>query len=151
MKNKIKTTILGVKLLNEHAKLPEFKTEGSAGFDLYTTDEDTLIMPGETVMIGTGLAFEIPEGYQIEVRNRSGISAKTKLRVANSPGTVDSDYRGEVSIIIDNIGTEDAIIERGTRLAQGVLAIVPPSTFELVDELGDTVRGDKGFGHSGTK
>lgn len=145
------TVKIGVKLLNKDAKPPVFKTEESAGFDIYTTDEDTTVKAGETVKIGTGLAFAIPKGYQIEVRSRSGISLKTKLRVSNAPGTIDSDYTGEANIIIDNIGSEDIVVEKGTRLAQGVLGRVIPSEFELVESLEETKRGSNGFGHSGLK
>ena len=142
---------IGIKLLNKDAKFPEFKTEESAGFDIYTSDEDTLVKGGGTAKIGTGLVFQIPKGYQIEIRNRSGLCAKTKLRVANSPGTIDSDYTGETIIIIDNIGTEDIVIEKGTRLAQGVLGLAIPSTFELIDTLEETTRGPNGLGHTGIK
>lgn len=106
-------------------------------------------MPGETVLVGTGLSFEIPLGFELQVRPRSGMSLKTKLRVSNSPGTIDSDYRGEVKIIIDNIGHSPYTVEIGDRIAQGVIAQAFQTVFEEVTELTDTERGAGGFGSSG--
>jgi dUTP pyrophosphatase len=101
---------INIRVLNFDAKIPEYKTSGAAGFDLVAT-EDILIPMGCTRLIPTGLAFEIPEGYEMQIRPRSGVSFNTKLRVANSPGTIDSDFRGEVKIILENInnGTNDAL------------------------------------------
>ena len=147
-----KSNNINVKVLklNSDAMIPEYKTNGSAGFDLRTT-ETMLLAPKETYIFKTGLAFEIPEGYEMEIRPRSGLSAKTKLRVANSPGTIDSDYRGEVGIIIDNIGNEPITIQAGERIAQGVIKEVIKAKFIEVSELSITERGKGGFGSTGKK
>ena len=136
--------------LHEDAMIPEYKTPGASGVDLRTV-KTIVIEPKDTVIVGTGLAFEIPEGYEMQIRPRSGLSAKTKLRVANSPGTIDSDYRGEVGIIIDNTGIEPITILAGERIAQAVIQKVEQVIFEEVDQLSDTKRGKGGFGSTGTK
>lgn len=135
---------------NGNAMIPEYKTDGSAGFDLRTT-ETMLLAPKETYIFKTGLAFEIPEGYEMQIRPRSGLSAKTKLRVANSPGTIDSDYRGEVGIIIDNTGIEPITILAGERIAQGLIKETIKANFIEVDNLENTDRGEGGFGSTGIK
>ena len=105
-----------VKKLYKDVVLPEYKTPGAAAFD-FESMIDIIINPNETKIIPTGLAFEIPDGYELQVRPRSGLSAKTKLRVSNSPGTIDSDYRGEVCIILDNISSEESYtINKGERI-----------------------------------
>lgn len=154
-----------VKKLHPDAVIPEYKTEGAAGFDLVAV-EDVLINRGETKLVRTGLAFEIPPGYELQIRPRSGLSLETPLRIANAPGTVDSDYRGEVKIIVTNIAPYDEdledeyyigsesnfeYIEKGTRIAQGVIAPVFRAEFEEVDELSGTERGAGGFGSTGMK
>lgn len=137
--------------LHEDAMIPEYKTPGASGVDLRTV-KTIVIEPKDTVIVGTGLAFEIPEGYEMQIRPRSGLSAKTKLRVANSPGTIDSDYRGEVGIILDNTSNVLPItIEAGERIAQAVIQKVEQVIFEEVDQLSDTKRGKGGFGSTGTK
>ena len=138
-----------VKKLYKDVVLPEYKTSGAAAFD-FESMIDIIINPNETKIIPTGLAFEIPDGYELQVRPRSGLSAKTKLRVSNSPGTIDSDYRGEVCIILDNISSQDSYtINKGERIAQGVISKVEKITFEEVKELSETERGAKGFGSTG--
>lgn len=113
-------------------------------------DEHTLkIQPNETKLIRTGLAMEIPLGYELQLRPRSGLSLETKLRIANSPATIDSDFRGEIKIIVENIGDEPITITHHDRIAQGVLKEVLQANFIEVDSLGDTKRGEGGFGHSG--
>lgn len=139
-----------VKKLREDAFIPEYKTEGAAGFDFKIIDFVT-IKAGETKLVGTGLAMAIPVGKELQVRPRSGMSLKTKIRVSNSPGTVDSDYRGEIGIIIDNIGQADIYFEKGERIAQGVLKDVYQGDFVEVDELDETERGINGFGSTGVK
>lgn len=168
-----------IKRLHPEAIIPRYARHGDAGFDLYST-KDVIIEPGETRLIPTGLAFEIPTGYEMQIRPRSGISLKTKLRVANSPGTIDSGYRGEVKVIIDNLGPDDTyrggreiryarnidekgiriddyvsdgsyIIRKGDRIVQGVIVPVVRAEFEEVSELSETDRGSGGFGHSGVK
>ncbi|HHT7013359.1 dUTP diphosphatase [Bacillus paranthracis] len=135
-------------------ELPKYAKPGDSGFDLVAA-EDTIIWPGETKVVPTGVAFEIPPGFELQVRPRSGISRNTKLRVIL--GTVDSGFRGEVGVIVDNternLGTnmKAHIIERGTRIAQGVIAPVITAHFVEVDELSDSERGKGGFGSTGTK
>ena len=144
--------IINVKVLklNKDAALPEYKTIGSSGFDLRSTEE-WLLAPGETHIFKTGLAFEVPLGYEMQIRPRSGLSSKTKVRVPNTPGTVDSDYRGEVGIILENIGDTPITINKGDRIAQGVIQRVEKANFIKVDTLTDTERGDGGYGSTGIK
>ena len=140
-----------LKIINESSNpLPKFETAGSAGADIRANIE-ILIKPGKTELIPTGLFIEIPQGYEIQIRPRSGLSYKTKLRVANAPGTIDSDYRGEIKVLMDNIGDEDIVINFGDRIAQMVLS--PVIQFELIesDELSETDRGVGGFGSTGNK
>jgi dUTP pyrophosphatase len=145
--NKVKVK---VKKLHENAIIPEYKTEGSAGFDLHALKE--VVIPGnETRLVPTGLAFEIPVGYEIQIRPRSGISLKTPIRISNTPGTIDSDYRGEVGIIVDNLAPYTIVVDKHQRIAQGVLKQVPQAEFIAVEELSDTERGERGFGSTGTK
>lgn len=143
---------VGVKMLTADAVLPTYAKPGDAGFDLYAA-HDMVIAPGGGAVIKTGLAFEIPEGYEIQVRPRSGNSAKTKLRVANAPGTIDSGFRGEVGVILDNIGDllhgEPIEIKKGDRIAQGVLQRVPKARFTVKSELSTTERGEGAYGSTG--
>ena len=143
-----------IKKLHDDAVIPTYGSEGAAGFDFYAL-EDVTIKAGCTNLVKTGLSFEIPIGYELQVRPRSGMSLKTSFRVANSPGTVDSDYRGEVCIIGQNnsivIDFGDIFIKKGDRIAQGVLCPVYQAEFELIGELSDTERGTGGFGHTGIK
>ncbi|HFK1685253.1 TPA: dUTP diphosphatase [Bacillus tropicus] len=135
-------------------ELPKYAKPGDSGFDLVAA-EDTIIWPGETKVVQTGLAFEIPPGYELQVRPRSGMTRNTKLRVIL--GTVDSGYRGEVGVLVDNIEIPKAanmqahLIEKGTRIAQGVIAPVITAHFEEVDELSDSERGTNGYGSTGVK
>ncbi|MED4399804.1 dUTP diphosphatase [Metabacillus fastidiosus] len=135
-----------IKRLSEHAVIPKYAKQGDSGFDLVAV-EDVLIKPGETRKVPLGLAFEIPEGYELQIRPRSGITSKTKLRVQF--GTVDAGYRGEIAAIVDNIGNDLAKVQKGDRIAQGVIAPVIKATFEETDELSESERGDKGFGFTG--
>lgn len=149
-----------IKKLHEDAVIPSYATRGSAGFDLIAL-ENVDIQPGETKLIKTGLSIEVPEGYELQVRPRSGTSLKTPLRVANSPGTVDSDYRGEICIIMTNAqsvfhmaagvhSTSYAqYINKGDRIAQGVICPIVQADFLEVEELNDTQRGAGGFGSTG--
>lgn len=165
-----------VKRLHPDAVIPQYATDGAAGFD-FVAVEDVIIAPGETKKVPLGLAFEIPEGFVMYVCMRSGIALKTKLRQSNGIGVIDSDYRGEVAMMFDNTsaipsGSDDwlqtrtidgktvfgtkapegtYIIRKGDRIAQGVLAKVPRAAFVEVAELGETERGDGGFGSTGVK
>lgn len=143
-----------LKHFDEKLPLPAYETPGSAGTDIRACLEDQktlVIAPGKRVLVSTGLAMEIPQGFEIQVRPRSGLSLKTPLLVVNSPGTIDSDYRGEVKIILGNFGESEFTIEHGERIAQLVLAPVTQCRFEVVDDLSDTSRGAGGFGSTGTK
>jgi dUTP pyrophosphatase len=138
-----------IKKLHENAIIPKYQTSGAAGFDFHAV-KDVIVMPGETEIVETGLAFQIPAGLELQVRPRSGMSAKTKIRVANSPGTIDCDYLGEVKIILDNIGHTPYHIKKGDRIAQGVFCEVWQYPFEEVNDFEVTTeRGDKGFGSTG--
>jgi len=132
--------------------LPEYATEGSSGLDLRAAVEnDFIIEKGKVALVPTNLRVEIPLGYEIQVRPRSGLAAKNGIGVLNSPGTIDSDYRGEIKIILFNFGSEDFIIKRGDRIAQMVLAKVYKMGLEETHDLNGSERGAGGFGHTGTK
>src|SRR5690606_15094366 len=135
-------------------ELPFYATEGAAGADIRASlpeKKSLIIKPGERVLVPTGLAMEIPLGYEVQVRPRSGLSLKSPLLLVNAPGTIDCDYRGEVNIIVGNFGKEDYVIEHGLRIAQLVLAPVTQAKYITATELGDTQRGSGGFGSTGTK
>lgn len=141
-----------IKRLHPDAQIPRYATLGSAGFDLVAV-EDVILTLGLTTLIKTGLSVEVPRGYELQVRPRSGTSLKTGIRITNSPGTIDSDYRGEVGIIAqlvpDGMGTVEFTVKKGDRIAQGVLCPVQQADFEVVEELSDTARGAGGFGSTG--
>ena len=129
--------------------MPLYKTEGAAGMDIYAAvAEPVTILPGERVMIPTGFALAVPEGYEAQVRSRSGL-ARDGIIVANSPGTVDADYRGEVQIILANLSADNFFVNQGDRIAQLVIAPVITAQWDVVDELPPTPRGAGGFGHTG--
>ncbi|EOQ90450.1 dUTP diphosphatase [Leptospira yanagawae serovar Saopaulo str. Sao Paulo = ATCC 700523] len=143
-------THLQIQILKEGAVVPEYKTEGSAGMDLSACLTENLILPkGEVVFVPTGLAMAIPEGYEGQIRPRSGFSTKHRIMMPNSPGTIDSDYRGEVLIPLLNLSGEDFVLEPGTRVAQIVFQKVAKLSVQLVPKLGDTARGSGGFGSTG--
>ncbi len=137
----------------EHARglpLPARATDGSSGVDLMASIYASIAVdPGKRVLIPTGLKVSIPLGYEWQIRPRSGNALKHGITVLNSPGTIDSDYRGEVQIILANLGDEPFVVERGDRIAQAVLAPVAYPVFRTIEKLHDTERGDGGFGHSG--
>jgi dUTP pyrophosphatase len=128
--------------------LPHYATDGAAGMDVLSA-EDIVIAPGARHAVATGLALAIPQGYEIQVRPRSGLALKHGITVPNTPGTIDSDYRGELKIIMINHGVEDFAISRGDRVAQLVLAPVTQARWVEVDELDATERGEGGFGSTG--
>jgi dUTP pyrophosphatase len=140
--------ILKVKKLNKDAVIPAYQSEEAAGFDLHSI-EDVILKPGERKLIGTGLAFEIEKGYEIQIRPRSGLAFKHGITVLNSPGTVDSDYRGEIKVLLINLGNESFEIKKGERIAQAVVAPVVQAKFEEVEILSNTKRGSGGFGSTG--
>lgn len=140
--------IVRFKKLDPYAVIPEYKTEGASGVDFTTIWSETF-SPHETKVLKIGLAVEIPRGFELQIRPRSGITVETPFRIANSPGTIDSDYRGEIGIPVTNTGDEEAFLNSGTRIAQGVFCPVP--RFKIVEskELSDTARGSGGFGSTG--
>lgn len=148
------TVILKVKKLHPDAVVPEKQTQGSCGLDLYVLD-DTIIYPTqlqrEAVILHTGLAVEIPEGYHLAVYLRSSVGKYSKLRLANGTGIIDSDYRGELVLLVENIGRDPEYIEPGIRLAQTILVKDPEFTVEVVESLSETRRGTGGFGSTGKK
>lgn len=141
-----------IKKINENAIIPTYGTEYSAGADLYNLpSESVTVEPHTTVLIHTGLSMEIPEGYAGLIFARSGLATKRGLAPANKVGVIDADYRGEIMVALHNHSDKPAVIEAGERVAQ--LAIMPflKADFEVADELSDTVRGEGGFGSTGTK
>jgi dUTP pyrophosphatase len=131
--------------------LPDYATEGSAGLDLVAAvTEPVMLPPGERALIPTGLALALPAGYEAQVRPRSGLALRHGITVLNSPGTIDADYRGEVAVILVNLGQEQVAITRGMRIAQLVLAPVTRTSLAEVSELPASARGEGGFGSTGT-
>lgn len=128
--------------------LPVYKTRGSAGADIYSA-EDGVLAPGERRAFSTGLYFSIPEGYEVQIRPRSGLALKHGLTVLNSPGTIDSDYRDEIKVILINLGDRNYEIKKGDRIAQMVVAEVEAVQFELVEDFGDSINRGGGFGSTG--
>lgn len=141
-----------IKKLRENAVVPTYGSEFAAGADLYAAVEESVtIAPSETKLIPTGIAMEIPVGYAGLVYARSGLASKRGLAPANKVGVIDSDYRGEVMVALHNHGTAEQTIEAGERIAQMVIAPYVTANFILSDSLDDTVRGEGGFGSTGTK
>lgn len=130
--------------------LPEYATEGSAGVDIRADLQEDIILDSlDRFLIPTGIFVEIPEGYEIQIRARSGLSIKKGLTLVNAVGTIDSDYRGEIMVPIINLSKEKAVISHGERVAQMILAKYERIEFKEAEELKDTKRGDGGFGHTG--
>ena len=139
-----------VKKLNPKAELPKYKTEGSSGMDLMALIENPItIKPQNSALIPTGLSIAIPEDTEIQIRPRSGLAAKSSISVLNTPGTIDSDYRGEIKIILFNHGKEEFTVNNNDRIAQMILMPVLKVEFEEVEELPKTIRGSEGFGSTG--
>ena len=139
-----------VKRLRPQAELPRYQTPGAAGMDLHACVEAPVsIAPGARAMVGTGLAFAIPSGWEGQVRPRSGLAAKHGVTVINSPGTIDSDYRGEVGVVLVNHGSETFVVKNGERIAQIVFAEYAQAKLVDVPELDDTSRGAGGYGSTG--
>jgi dUTP pyrophosphatase len=133
-----------------HIPLPSYATKGSSGLDIYAAIEKPITLPhGAIEMVPTNISVEIPEGFEIQVRPRSGLAAKHGIGILNSPGTIDSDYRGEIKIIIINFGKEDFVIQPAERIAQLVVSKVYTAKFIETTELNNTSRGKGGFGHTG--
>ncbi len=136
--------------INGDLIIPKYATDHSAGMDLCAAVEGEFILKaGETALIPTGFAIALPEGYEAQVRPRSGLAAKNQVTVLNSPGTIDADYRGEVKVILTNFGKQDFVIKRGDRIAQMVVAPYTRVVWEEKETLDETKRGAGGFGHTG--
>ncbi len=134
----------------EGLELPAYATEGSAGMDLRAAiDEDVAVAPGGRALISAGFSMAVPHGYEAQVRPRSGLALRHGVTVLNSPGTIDSDYRGTVGVILVNLGDEPFVVRRGERIAQMIVAAVTRAELRPVDELHESARGDGGFGHTG--
>ncbi len=130
--------------------LPSYATEGAAGMDIYAAVETEMVVPaGTTVLVPTGFSMEIPVGFEAQIRPRSGLAIKSNIGLMNSPGTIDSDYRGEVKIVLSNFGKESFIVRRGDRIAQMVVARYERVTWIESGTLSETSRGAGGFGHTG--
>jgi dUTP pyrophosphatase len=139
---------LKVKKLSPLAQIPAYQTDEAAGFDLHSI-EDVVLKPNERKLISTGLAFEIPKGYEIQIRPRSGLAYKSGITVLNSPGTIDSDYRGEIKVLLINHSNKEFEIKINDRIAQAVIQEVIQANFQEIEELNDTNRGSGGFGSTG--
>ena len=141
-----------IKRLSDSVSLPKYETEGSSGMDLAANINDNIeVKPGSTAIIPTGIAVSIPKSFEIRIRPRSGLAAKNQISVLNTPGTIDADYRGELKVIIINLGTKSFFVENGTRIAQMVLCPIIKAKLKEVKILEDTKRGSGGFGSTGTK
>ena len=141
-----------IKRLSKEVSLPKYETSGSSGMDLAANiDANINIDPGKTAIIPTGLALSIPKGFEVQIRPRSGLAAKQKISVLNTPGTIDADYRGEIKVILINLGQETFKVENGLRIAQMVVCPVVQAQLKEVDDLSETERGKGGFGSTGTK
>jgi len=139
-----------IKKLDPEIKLPEYKTDGASGMDLVAFIKESLtIKPRTSSLIPTGISVAFSENYEIQIRPRSGLAAKNNISVLNTPGTIDSDYRGEIKIIIYNHGNNDFIVNNGDRIAQMILAPIVKMELEETDNLPETVRGKDGFGSTG--
>ena len=139
-----------IKRLSSKVELPKYKTQGSSGLDLMAFIEKSIkLNPNESVLVPTGISIAIEEDLEIQIRPRSGLAAKSNISVLNTPGTIDSDYRGEIKVILFNHGKNEFIINNKDRIAQMVLAPIIKAEFEEVDELPDTIRGEGGFGSTG--
>ena len=141
-----------IKRLSKEVPLPKYETSGSSGMDLAANINANIdIDPGKTAIIPTGLALSIPKGFEVQIRPRSGLAAKQKISVLNTPGTIDSDYRGEIKVILINLGQEPFKVEKGLRIAQMVVCPVVQAQLKEVNDLSETERGEGGFGSTGTK
>ena len=141
-----------IKRLSNNVSLPKYETEGSSGMDLAANINESIeIKPGATVIIPTGISVSIPKNFEIQIRPRSGLAAKKSISVLNTPGTIDADYRGELKVILINLGTKNFLVENGARIAQMVLCPVVKAKLKEVKILEGTKRGSGGFGSTGTK
>lgn len=144
----MKKVPVAVKKVDEEAKVPKYHNEGDAGFD-FVAKRDYRIRSNRCRLVGTGLKMSLPEGYEIQVRPRGGISLETPFRIGNAPGTIDSGYKGEIKIIVWNTADYTLFVRKGDRIAQGVLKRAPQAEFKEADELPESMRGEDGFGSTG--
>ncbi len=135
---------------NPDLPLPERATEHAAGYDIRSAEEEVTLQPGEIRLVATGLVMELPEGVECQVRPRSGLALKRGITLPNSPGTIDPDYRGELRVILQNLGPEPVTLERGERIAQLVFARFETPVIEEAEDVSATERGEGGFGSTGT-
>ena len=141
-----------IKRLSKEVNLTKYETDGSSGLDLAAfIDRDIEIKPGKSEIIPTGLAVAIPKNFEIQIRPRSGLAAKNQISVLNTPGTIDSDYRGELKVILINLSDKTFVVEKGLRIAQMVLCSIIKAKFREVESLDETKRGLGGFGSTGVK
>ena len=141
-----------IKKLSSEVLIPKYETAGSSGMDLAAyIQKDVIINPGDKALVPTGLSLSVPQGYEVQIRPRSGLAAKSGITVLNTPGTIDSDYRGEIKIILINLSKDKFIIKNGERIAQMVVCPIEQVTVKEVSELTDTGRGMGGFGSTGKK
>lgn len=145
--------MIKIKVINKgNQPLPAYATPQSAGMDLRANlDAPVTLHPMQRMLIGTGLHIALPEGFEAQIRPRSGLALKHGLTVLNSPGTVDADYRGEIKVLLINLSDTDFVINSGERIAQMIIARHEQAVFETVDELDETERGEGGYGHTGVK
>ena len=145
-------TKIQIKKLSNSVSIPKYETTGSSGMDIAAHIENNIIInPGEKALVSTGFSVAIPKGYEIQIRPRSGLAAKKNITVLNTPGTIDADYRGEIKVILINLGKEKFVVENGERIAQMVVCPVVQANLEEVKELSGTKRGSSGFGSTGIK
>ena len=145
-------TVVLIKKLSKNVELPKYETIGSSGMDLAANiDQEIKIEPGRISIIPTGISLSIPKNFEIQIRPRSGLAAKNQITVLNTPGTIDADYRGEIKVILINLGDRDYIVEKGARIAQMVLCPIIKAKIKEVENLDLTDRGSGGFGSTGAK
>lgn len=150
LKNSVNVVMKVFVKLAPDAHIPVYKTEGASGADLFAYIEDELVIrPRERCLVSTGVAVQLPPGYELQVRPRSGLALKHGVTVLNAPGTVDSDYRGELQVLLVNLGDEDFHMQKGDRIAQAVISKVERVSFEEVSSLDKTARGSAGYGSTG--
>ena len=141
-----------IKRLSKNIELPKYETNDSSGMDLSANIEKQIkIEPGKTSIIPTGISLSIPKNFEIQIRSRSGLAAKSQISVLNSPGTIDADYRGELKVILINLSNKIFVVEKGMRIAQMVLCPIVKAKFKEVDDLDNTDRNTSGFGSTGLK
>ena len=148
--NNITVRITRINETTTDIPLPHYATDGSAGMDIHAAVENEIsILPGNSFLVPTGFIIEVPIGYEAQIRPRSGLAIKHNIGIMNSPGTIDSDYRGEVKVILTNFGTEPFVVKRGDRIAQMILSQYTRVQWNEVEHLTETLRGEGGFGHTG--